>query len=157
MKPLDLLEKMTKCLAALFLGAVFVLVTAQVASRYLLEFSFAAASELSIYAMVWSVFLGAAVAFRSNQHIAMDIVKTIVPDGLARLFNIIIFVCLTLFLGVIIVNGYDLSLRAMRQMSPAAGLPVGYVSMAMPICSVLALVFLIENFFGQFRKAPKDD
>lgn len=157
MKLLDLLEKITKCLAALFLGAVFVLVVAQVASRYLLEFSFAAASELSIYAMVWSVFLGAAVAFRSNQHIAMDIVKKLAPDGLARVFSIVIFFSLTLFLGVIIVNGYDLSMRAMRQVSPAAGLPVGYVSLAMPVCSVLALVFLIENFVGQFRKAPHDD
>lgn len=157
MSPLDLLEKTTKCLAALFLGAVFVLVVAQVASRYLLEFSFAAASELSIYAMVWSVFLGAAVAFRSNQHIAMDFVKKLAPDNLAKVFNIIIFIGLTLFLGVIIVNGYDLSQRAMRQMSPAAGLPVGYVSMAMPVCSVLALVFLIENFILQFRKASQND
>ncbi len=157
MKLLDLLEKITKYLAALFLGAVFVLVIAQVASRYLLEFSFAAASELSIYAMVWSVFLGAAVAFRSNQHIAMDFVKNLAPDGLARVFNIVIFLGLTLFLGVIIVNGYDLSMRAMRQVSPAAGLPVGYVSLAMPVCSVLALVFLIENFVGQFRRAPHHD
>lgn len=157
MKLLDLLENVTKYLAALFLGAVFVLVTAQVASRYLLEFSFAAASELSIYAMIWSVFLGAAVAFRNNQHIAMDIVKKIVPDILERFFNIIIFLGLTLFLCVIIVNGYDLSQRAMRQMSPAAGLPVGYVSLAMPVCSVLALVFLIENFIRQFRKAPHND
>lgn len=157
MKTLDLLETVTKALAALFLGAVFVLVTAQVVSRFLLEFSFAAASELSIYAMVWSVFLGAAVAFRSNQHIAMDIVKKSVPAGTAKFFNGLIFLCLTLFLGVIIINGYDLSQRAMRQMSPAAGLPVGYVSLAMPVCSVLSLIFLIENFVKQFGKPVQND
>lgn len=157
MKTLDVLETLIKGLAGLCLGIVFVLVTAQVASRFIFNFSFATASELSIYAMIWSIFLGAAAAFRGNQHIAMDFVKNLAPDGLTRVINIIIFIGLTLFLGVIILKGYDLSLRAMRQLSPAAGLPVGYVSMAMPICSMLALIFLIENFLIQFRKAPLDD
>lgn len=157
MKILDLLESLIKGLAGLCLGAVFVLVTAQVASRFIFNFSFATASELSIYAMIWSIFLGAAAAFRGNHHIAMDFVKNMAPDNLARIVDLIIFIGLTLFLGVIIVKGYDLSLRAMRQLSPAAGLPVGYVSMAMPVCSVLALIFLIEDFFRRIRKVRQDD
>lgn len=157
MKILDLLETLIKGLASLCLGAVFVLVTAQVASRFIFNFSFAVASELSIYAMVWAVFLGAAVAFRGNRHISMDFVKKTAPPALARLMDIVIFIGLIIFLGVIILQGYDLSLRAMRQVSPAAGLPVGYVSMALPICSVLALIFLIESFLRQFRKGLGND
>lgn len=151
---LNHLERLTKALAGLCLAAVFVLVTAQVASRYLLDVSFPAASELSIYAMIWSIFLGAAAAFRGSQHIAMDFFKKMMPHGVAKIINTAIFLCLTVFLCVIVVKGYDLSLRAMRQVSPAAGLPVGYISMAMPICSILALVFLVEDLVVRFRKAP---
>ena len=157
MKILNLLELVIKSLAGAFLGAVFVLVIAQVASRFIFNFSFAAASELSIYAMIWSVFLGSAVAFRGNQHIAMNIVKHAAPKSLQNFLNLFIFLCLALFLAVILFKGHDLSLRAMRQVSPAAGLQVGYVSMAMPICSVLALIFLIEDFYRQFKKSPEND
>ncbi|CAN0605495.1 unnamed protein product, partial [Ectocarpus sp. 12 AP-2014] len=139
------------------LCTVFVLVTAQVASRFIFNFSFAAASEISIYAAIWSVFLGAAVAFRGNRHIAMDFLKNALPNRLQKFLNIFIFLSLALFLAIITLKGYDLSLRAMRQVSPAAGLQVGYVSMAMPVCSVLALVFLIENFVTQLKKAPEND
>lgn len=156
-KALNLLAALVKGLAGLCLFAVFVLVTAQVASRFIFNFSFATASELSIYAMIWSVFLGAAVAFRGNQHIAMDFVKKLLPDNLSKIMNIIIFICLAIFLSVIALKGYDLSLRAMRQVSPAAGIPVGYISMAMPVCSVLALIFLIEDFYNQFKKAQTHD
>lgn len=156
-KALDRLEALIKGLAGVCLGLVFILVTAQVASRFIFNFSFATASELSIFAMIWSVFLGAAVAFRHNQHIAMDFVRNLAPDRIGRLIDGMVFACLVVFLGVIILNGYDLSLRAMRQLSTAAGLPVGYVSMAMPICSALALVFLIEGFLRRFRKAAPDD
>lgn len=156
MKILDHLETLIKILAGVCLAAVFVLVTAQVASRFIFNFSFATASELSIYAMIWSIFLGSAVAFRSNDHIAMDFIRKLARGRLARLLEIVVFACLTLFLCIIAFEGYDLSLRAMRQVSPAAGLPVGYISMAMPVCSVLALIFLVERFSYRFRKAPPE-
>ncbi len=144
---LNWLENLIKMLAGLCLFAVFALVTAQVASRFLFNFSLAAASELSIYAMIWSVFLGAAVAFRQNGHIAMDIVKARLPKSLDRLADLLIFAVLAVFLCLIIVQGYTLSERAMLQKSPAAGIPVGYIAFAMPVGSILALIFLLEGLF----------
>ena len=157
MAVLNWLETLVKVLAGLCLFAVFALVTAQVASRFLFNFSLAAASELSIYAMIWSVFLGAAVAFRHQGHIAMDIVKARLPKSLDRIANILIFCVLAIFLCLIIVKGYDLSERAMLQRSPAAGLPVGYIVFAMPVGSVLALIFLFEGLFTSFRSDISDD
>lgn len=147
----DALAKIVRALAGLCLCLVFLLVTAQVASRFIFNFSLAAASEFSIYAMIWSVFLGAAVAFRDNQHIAMDIIRSKVPTSAGRVMDLIIFGSLVLFLCVIVLKGYDLSLRAMRQVSPAGGIRVGYITMAMPVGSVLALIFLAENFFHRLR------
>lgn len=151
---LNWLETVIKALAGICLFAVFALVTAQVASRFIFNFSLAAASELSIYAMIWSVFLGAAVAFRRNGHIAMDILKTRLPEKLDKIANLLIFVVLAVFLCLVVVKGYDLSQRAMLQRSPAAGLPVGYIAFAMPAGSVLALIFLIE---GLFVSVPAED
>ena len=61
-----------------------------------------------------------------------------------------------LFLCVVALKGYELSLRAMRQISPAGGIRVGYITMAIPVGSVLALVFLTENFFRR-RRTPNPD
>lgn len=153
----DALAKTVRMLAGLCLCLVFALVITQVASRFVFNFSFPAASEFSIYAMIWSVFLGAAVAFRDNQHIAMDIIKNKVPVRASQVMEVIIFGCLALFLCIIALKGYDLSLRAMRQVSPAGGIRVGYITMAMPIGSVLALIFLTENFFRRLGTQRADD
>ena len=153
----DALANTVRTLAGLCLCLVFVLVTAQVASRFFFNFSLAAASEFSIYAMIWSVFLGAAVALRDGQHIAMDILKNKAPARVARLMELVVFCVLVLFLCVIAVKGYELSLRAMRQISPAGGIRVGYITMAMPVGSVLALIFLAENFFRRRGTRHADD
>lgn len=152
-KLIDLLETGLQGLAGFCLALVFLLVTAQVLGRFVFNISLATASELSIYAMIWSIFLGATVAFRSKKHIAMSFFKDRAGEQAGRVINVFVVLCLALFLGIIAVKGYDLTLRAMRQMSPAAGLPVGYVAMAMPICSALALIFLLEELVDQFRKA----
>ncbi|MBX2805479.1 MAG: TRAP transporter small permease [Hyphomicrobiales bacterium] len=157
MNPLDWLEKTVKALAGLCLVVVFALVVAQVGSRFLLNFSLAAASELSIYAMIWSVFLGGAVAFRNQQHIAMDFIKNSLPHRAVKAADLIIFSCLVLILGLLVIKGYDLSQRAMFQKSAAAGLPVGYVVMAIPVGSLLALVFLIENLVVRLRRGSGND
>ncbi|MCG3267925.1 TRAP transporter small permease [Yoonia sp. I 8.24] len=155
MKFFNWLEIITKYLAGFCLFAVFVLVTAQVGGRFLFNFSFAAASELSIYAMIWSVFLGAAVAFRSNNHIAMDIIKTRLPKRAETIVDVVIFLLLVAFLCLVVVKGHDLALRAMRQTSPAARIPVGYITMAMPVGSVIALVFLCEQQVQKFLNWKK--
>ncbi|MEM5477691.1 TRAP transporter small permease [Pacificibacter sp. AS14] len=157
MKFFDLLDMFVRFVAGLCLFAVFALVTAQVASRFLFNFSLAAASELSIYAMIWSVFLGAAVAFRSNSHIAMDILKKNSPKPFEGVADVLIFISLAGFLCLIAHEGYDLAMRAMRQSSPAAKIPVGYITMAIPVGSILALVFLIEQKLSPFFKDKRHD
>lgn len=157
MRLLDMLETLVKLLAGGFLFLVLIMVSAQVASRYLLDFSLAAASELSIYATIWSVFLGAAAAFRSNSHIAMTIAKNALPPRLKKLATLLIFLLLAGFLCLVIFQGYDLAQRAMRQVSSASGLPVGYVTIALPVGSVLALIFLAEATWRDLTAAPADD
>lgn len=151
-KVIDLLETVLQGLAGFCLALVFLLVTAQVLGRFVFNISLATASELSIYAMIWAVFLGATVAFRSKKHIAMSFFKDRAGERVGRAISLFVIICLAVFLGIIALKGHDLTLRAMRQMSPAAGLPVGYVTMAMPICSALGLVFLLEELVDQFRK-----
>ncbi|RVU86449.1 TRAP transporter small permease [Leucothrix sargassi] len=156
-KFLDTLELLIKGLAGLCLAAVLALMIAQVASRFLFNFSLAAASELSIYAIIWCVFLAASVAFRNGDHIAMDFIVNSSPKKLKIAFSVIVYVLVTVFLVIIVFKGYDLSLRAMRQISTASSLPVGYISIAMPICSVLALIFLTEHTIKQLSAELKND
>jgi TRAP-type C4-dicarboxylate transport system permease small subunit len=157
MKFFDHLDMCVRAVAGLCLFAVFALVTAQVASRFLFNFSLAAASELSIYAMIWSVFLGAAVAFRSNSQIAMDILKNKLPKPVEGAVDVLIFILLAGFLCLIASEGYDLAQRAMRQSSPAAKIPVGYITMAIPVGSILALIFLMEQKLRPFFKDKRHD
>lgn len=155
---LDLLEKLVKVLAGLALATVFVLVIAQVVCRYILDYPLPSASELSIYAMIWSIFLGAAVAFRHGSHIAVEMLRNSLPYRARRVADTLVFVALLIFLLIVVYYGYALSGHAMRQISPASRIPVGYIALAMPLCSVLAIVFLTENFIrGWLRREQEHD
>jgi TRAP-type C4-dicarboxylate transport system permease small subunit len=87
----------------------------------------------------------------------MDILKNKLPQSAGGIANIVIFILLAGFLCLIASEGYDLALRAMRQTSPAAKIPVGYITMAIPVGSILALVFLAEQQMRQFLKGKSHD
>ena len=142
---LDMLAKTLRALSALCLAAVLVLVLAQVLFRYVLDYPLPSAAELSIYAMIWGIFLGAAVALRQGDHIAVIVFRNMLPGPARRTLEVFSFLILILFLLIVSWHGYDLAERAMHQLSTASRIPVGYVAMAMPVCSALSIVFLIEK------------
>jgi TRAP-type transport system small permease protein len=103
--------------------------------------------ELARFTTIWLVMLGSAVAFERGAHAAVDVLPDLLPPAAARLVRITAHLLSGLFLGVLAWQGLALSLRTMRQVSPALGLPMGFVYLAVPVGAALmalqALAFAV--------------
>ena len=71
---IDCLDLWTKRIIILFMAAMTIIVALNVVFRYILNISIVWSEELSIYLLIWSSFLAAAVAFRQGTHVAFTIV-----------------------------------------------------------------------------------
>jgi TRAP-type C4-dicarboxylate transport system permease small subunit len=136
-------------------GAALVLlvgvVLAAVAVRYFGIFagSLHWADELARFTTIWLVMLGSVVALDRGAHVAVDLLPAALPAGLGRALRVIAALLSAAFLVTLAWQGLALSGRTMRQVSPALGLPMGYVYLAVPVgAAVMALQALVAALGG---------
>lgn len=67
-------------LIATFITLAAVLNFAPVVARYVLNLSASKLEEISVYLVVWVIFIGAAHADRIGQHISLDLVYSVISD-----------------------------------------------------------------------------
>ena len=97
-------------------------------------------TELSRLLVVWVVMLGAVVAFDHGAHIAVALFQESLPPAGRRVVEAVAYLLSLAFIVVLAWSGLQLALATMRQISPALGLPMGYVYLAIPVGAALIAV-----------------
>ena len=87
-------------LSGIFLSVTVLVVIINVTLRYLFHGGLFWVEEVATTSFIWSVFIGAAAAYRHKMHIGIDLVTMLFPERVRELISIIIN-----FLMVLI-NGY---------------------------------------------------
>ncbi|WP_110668018.1 TRAP transporter small permease [Salinicola halophilus] len=125
-------------LGILVLGVVFC-VTANVFGRYVLNYSYTWAEELSRVLFIWLVLLGAGVGSLDNEHVAVTYFRDKAPAGLRKALAllaiaIIYVVCICVLLGFNeLIGGY-------MSATPMLGIPHAFLYSAMPVMAILTLI-----------------
>ncbi len=128
-------------LVIVLLAAMAVMVFANVALRFLTDYSILWVEEASRYTMVWLTFIGAGPVLRCGGHIGIDTLENNVPRY-AREIRRAIFALLALFFLVMIVIGLRYSMLTWAQTTPVLEIPIGAVYLAMPVGFALLIVHL---------------
>ncbi len=152
MKVLDVLNRIVQALAAAFLAVMTVLVLIQVFFRYALGDPLGSPQELSIYCMAWVIMLGASAAVRHDTHISVTFVVARMPPPLRRLARWVNQALVVTFFAILAWQGWLLTTRAMLQMSPTTGIPVGWIVLAIPLCSVISIAYVVDQIARESRK-----
>ncbi len=122
-------------IGVLLLVASFVLF-ANVVARYGFNHGFPWAEELTRYAIVWMVFIGASLAASRGAHISVDVLWRLVGDRPARRILAIgvDLLCVLLSLAMV-VFGWDLVAQAREfgQVTPSLQVPLWAVQLAVPV------------------------
>ena len=88
-----------------------------VISRYILNNPVNWSNELATISFTWTVFLGAAAAWKHDKHIHLELVYTLLPKVLKKISNYLKFIILTIFFVFTVflaiqftISAYNLSL-----------------------------------------------
>lgn len=143
-----------RCLTSAALVLLVVVVLAAVAVRYFGVFagSLHWTDELARFTTIWIVMLGSVVAFERGAHVAVDLLPDSLPPPAGRLIRVFAHLLGAAFLLVLAWQGWVLSLRTMRQVSPALGLPMGYVYLAVPAGAALMALQALTFAVGRARR-----
>ena len=136
----------------LFLAMV-VVVSVGVFMRYVMNDPLMWGDIAARLTFTWVTFLGAALAFKYHQHIAVDFIATQLPAA-ARRYNLaFVRVVVTLLLLLLIVKGFSYVRITWPQRVAPYEFSYGFFALAVPVSATL---MLIHTVFRRPDRAPED-
>ncbi len=155
---MDALKKLSEVLDVVciwIMGAAIVVMTGclvmLIFGRNLFNVSFASLEEISRFTLVWVTFLGAAVAFKRNEHMAFDFLLVRMPQGMQRVVKVLREVILLALVFIMMYYGVELVCANIGQISLQAMIPIGYVYVVFPIAGLVMFVHGLNHIVCQFR------
>jgi TRAP-type C4-dicarboxylate transport system permease small subunit len=129
----------------------------QVFTRFILNHPSSFTEELAGFFLIWIGLLGGSYAFHTKAHLGIDVLtyrltgtRRRVVDVLINAF-VLIFAVLVMGLGGL--NLVRLTL-ALKQVSPALGIPMGYVYTVIPLSGTLLALYAVGFIQDAVRGRP---
>jgi TRAP-type C4-dicarboxylate transport system permease small subunit len=148
---LKLKKWMTTALSLTLMIAVALLVVDVVwgvFTRYVMGEQAKWTEELARFLLVWVSLLGGAVAFGIKGHLGVDYFVGKFDPDVRKMMALFTHVVVLFFAAAIFVYGGGRVVSdalAMEQMTPALGIKMGHVYLALPISGLFMVLFTIEN------------
>ena len=147
-------------LSGAFLTVTVLVVILNVILRYFFKGGLYWVEEVSTVSFIWSVFIGAAAAYKHKMHIGIDLITKLFPERTRELISIIINLLMVVINGYIVYLSYSFIQQNRLKRTPVLDVPAIYVNLAITVgfglMTIHALQFLYQEsrlFFGSSRKA----
>lgn len=132
-------------------GAMTVLVTYQVVSRYLFNSPSAISEVLSRYAFIWLILIGSAYVFGLREHMAITYMKKKFTEKVQIYIEMFTEFSTAVFaLSIMIIGGYSSAVRQMWQLDSALQIPMGVIYSAIPISGALIIFYFLYHELNLF-------
>ena len=112
--------------------------------------------EVATFLLIWASLVGAAVAFAREEHLGLDYFMNQLDPAAQKLSRLIVQIAVLVFvLCVMIQGGYTLVVETLKaqQVTPALGVRMGYVYLAVPLSGAAMLVSSLGRL-GRLLFAP---
>lgn len=142
-------KKITKVLEIfliILMSTIVIDVTWQVFTRFILKDPSSFTEELAGFLLIWIGLLGASYAIYTKAHLGIDILARKLKGSARRLLEIVIYSVVLIFsLFILVIGGWNLVniTFTLNQISPAMGLPMGYVYLVLPLTGVLIMYYSV--------------
>lgn len=150
------LMRVNRAALVLLLGAMALIIFANVVLRYTTSASIEWAEEVARYLMVWLTFVGAGPVLRYGGHIAVENLQDALPARAAQALRVLIAALLFGFFGFMVWFGVLYVERAQYQMTPTTQISMGWVYAAMPVGGLLLILhfaFVVRGYLRERRFA----
>jgi len=129
-------------------------VTLQIIARVFFE-AFSWTEELSRYLLVWSTFLGASMGFKRGSHVAITFAVDLFSARFRPWISILIHALSILFFLVGIVYGIQMIQQQVYQISPAMGVSMRVVYLAMPLGFVTMVIHVFPLLLDEIVRLAR--
>ncbi len=126
-------------------------ISIEVFSRYVLNKPTPRFFEISIYSFVWTIYLGAALAKRYNQHIRFDIFYRKFPLKGQLLVDIVFDLLTTAVMFYLLFPSLQYTIWNYRIKSSALRVPWTYLLMCFPLFVILILIHNFRDIYTNVR------
>lgn len=147
-----LLDNFEEIIASLFLMGTTVLVVANIISRYFLKTGIFWSEEVATGFFVWSVFIGAAAAFKKGQHIGIDIIVSKLSGRNRALANVLIDLVVLIVIGFITVFSVLYVKTSYTKPTPVLGVSSAYISSSIIVGFTFMLIRAFIFLFDDIKK-----
>jgi TRAP-type C4-dicarboxylate transport system permease small subunit len=103
------------------------------------------AQEVAIFSYIWAVFMGSGIAIRKDTHFKIDFLLNMLPS-MKIAFEVANLALTAVFVYLLIGPGLDFALMGIKRLSNPSGIPLIVPSIAIPICGLFFLYFIVERF-----------
>ena len=142
-----LFAKIVDWFAALAVIVMTLLVFFQVANRYIIGWIVPWTEEVSRILFIWTTFVGAYIALKTNSHIAVEtFFKRFSPKNREKISNILIFLVFY-FLGYLFWLSLKVIPATFGVTTPVLEISYLYIHLSLPIFTGLMLLYLIGRIF----------
>jgi C4-dicarboxylate transporter, DctQ subunit len=141
-----------------FIGAALAFTSALLFANVFLRYVFLApinwAEELTLYLMVWIVFVGGAVAVRTRGHIAIDLLPLALSTANRRRLAIGVGLATAVFFAWFFwySGQHVLRVRAAGQTTPVMEAPMWLAYLAMPVGSLLMALRTLQQLYRSLHE-----
>lgn len=147
-----LLDNFEEIIASLFLLGTTVLVVANIISRYFLKTGIFWSEEVATGFFVWSVFIGAAAAFKKGQHIGIDIIVSKLSGRNRAIANVLIDLVVLIVIGFITVFSFLYVITSYTKLTPVLGVSSAYISSSIIVGFTFMLIRAFIFLFDDIKK-----
>lgn len=134
---LEKINKVNEYFTMTMMVLMVVVVFMQILSRAVIGSSFTWTEEVARFFMIWVIFLGSAIAFRYGSHISIEAVYNLLSLRWKKIMHVLLTLVCLAFCYFLITKGFVLTQKSFTNLSPALGIPMGYVYMIMPISGII--------------------
>jgi TRAP-type C4-dicarboxylate transport system permease small subunit len=144
-KVIDWVTVLGAAIGGILTAVMTLIVTYAVVLRYLLNRPIGWSEEISVYLMIWAVFLGTAYTLKEDAHIGVDLLMKKIPENMRPFLLLFHYVVGILFLSVLFYKGVemvDLSFM-LDSRSMAIDFPLYISYLAVPFGAALLMLQLL--------------
>ncbi len=117
----------------------------QVITRFVFDAPSTWSEVITRSAMIWSVFLGVAVAFRHGAMISVDVIMNALPRRLGLTLYLAANVASILFFVILAWQGYLMCLRVVGQKLAALDVSIAWAYAALPVGSLFIIIAIVAS------------
>jgi TRAP-type C4-dicarboxylate transport system permease small subunit len=156
-RAVDAVDRAVRTACYMLVAGIACVMLAQVFFRYVLNSSLQWAEELSVYAMIWLVFLGSVNLVRGWSHITITAFVNMLPFRVRTWAFVLAKVLSLVFIVVLCYWGVQLVSLPVHAASPSMGFSTRWVKVAVAVGAALMALFIVSEVRRDLAALRKGD